>query len=274
MAVKAVTRSLVALVVLLVLTACGGSPAGSGEVRDFADVLQGTIDVRVASDTRSAEVRLATDPATVCAIAFGESPDLGRIANDRGMGGSAIAEHTVVLRDLLPNTTYHYRLTATDAQGRVYQTPELRSFTTGAAPAETVDGANAARGAKVVDVSSEWGPGFEARNALDGDLATEWSSAGDGDGAFLAIDLGSPRQITGVAFRTRQMSDGSAITRTFSVVIDGDTRLGPFPAGDRRQARVATVSVNGRRVRFEVADSTGGNTGAVEVEVRTAPAPA
>jgi hypothetical protein len=257
------------VLVVLGLSACGGSSTAPEHVRDFSEVLQGKVELRVASDARSAEVRLATDPPTVCAVAFGEDADLGRIANDPGMGGSAIARHAVVLRGLAPNTTYRYRLTATDARGRVYQTRVL-SFATGAAKITPNATRNAARGAKVIAVSSEWGPGFEAKNALDGDLATEWSSNGDGNAAFLAIDLGAPRSIVGVAFRTREMADGSAITRSFTVTIDGNTKRGPFPTGDRSNARIAAVSATGRRLRFDVVDSTGGNTGADEIEVYTA----
>jgi hypothetical protein len=168
----------------------GWSSTASEQVRDFSEVLQGKIDLRVAADARSAEVRRTTDPPTVRAVAFGEDAELGRIAND---------------------------------------------------------------------------PGFEAKNAFDGDLATEWSSNGDGNAAFLSIDLGAPRSITGVAFRTREMADGSAITRSFTVTVDGKTTLGPFPAGDRRIARAATVSATGRRLRFDLVNSTGGNTGADEI---------
>ena len=63
------------------------------------------------------------------------------------------------------------------------------------------------------------------------------------------------------------MGDGSAITRSFSVVVDGGTRYGPFGAGNRRSARIAPVSFTGRILRFEVDTSTGGNTGAAEIEV-------
>ncbi len=73
--------------------------------------------------------------------------------------------------------------------------------------------------------------------------------------------------MSGIAFRTREMADGSAITHTFTVVVDDGKRLGPFTAGDRTRANVASVSVAGRVLRFEVEDSTGGNTGAVEIEV-------
>ena len=63
------------------------------------------------------------------------------------------------------------------------------------------------------------------------------------------------------------MSDGSAITRTFAVVVDGRRRYGPFPAGNRLDPHIVPVSFTGRFLRFEVVRSTGGNTGAAEIEV-------
>lgn len=185
------------------------------------------------------------------------------------MGGSAIREHAVVLRDLKPDTTYRYRLTATDAGGSIYQSTVLELTTEPPRPAAPA-GDNVAVGASVVDVSSEFDMAFGAANALDGDLATEWSSAGNGNDAFVTIDFGRRVEITGVAFRTREMADGSAITRSFTVSVDGGEPLGPFSAGDRQAANAATVSVTGRILRFEVAESTGGNTGAAEIEVYAA----
>ena len=254
--------------ICLGLAACGGGSGSAGSVRDFSEVQTGTTRIELGDDGASAIVRLTTDPPTVCAVAFGKDETLGRIANDPGMGGTAISRHAVVLNGLEPNTTYRFRLTATDARGRVFQTRKLLSFTTRAKPASTGSG-NAARGSTIVAASSEWSSGFAAANAVDGDLSTEWSSAGDGNRAFVTIDLGKTVAVTGVAFRTREMSDGSAITRSFAVVVDGGRRYGPFAAGDRVDARAATVSFSGRRLRFEVVDSTGGNTGAAEVEVLT-----
>jgi hypothetical protein len=63
------------------------------------------------------------------------------------------------------------------------------------------------------------------------------------------------------------MSDGSAITRTFALVVDGRGRYGPYPAGNRVEPHVVPVSFTGRILRFEVVQSTGGNTGAAEIEV-------
>lgn len=256
-----------AVVLGLGLAACGaaGKPSGVAGIRPFSAVEVGKTHLQVATSGRSAVVQLETNPPTVCAIAYGKTASLGSIADDPNMGGTAISHHVVVLSELVPGTTYHYRLTATDAEGRIYQTPSLATFRTPRA------GATAQRdiavGAKVVAVSSQYSDAYKASNAVDGNLSTEWSSAGDGNHAFITIDLGRPRKVTGVAFITREMSDGSSITRTFAVVVDGRTKYGPFAAGDRVNPRIAHVAFTGTRLRFEVVRSTGGNTGAAEIEV-------
>jgi hypothetical protein len=261
-------RSLVPVVALcLGVTACGGASASdnSASIRPFAQVEVGKTHLQVAADGTSAIVQLETNPATVCAIAYGTTASLGSIADDPDMGGTAITRHTVVLAGLTPGATYRFRLTATDAAGLVFQTRELGTFTT---PRNVgALGPDIAIGAKVVAVSSQWSSAYKAANAVDGNLSTEWSSAGDGNRAFITIDLGRERAIAGIAFITREMSDGSAITRTFAVIVDGRRRYGPFPAGNVVDARIARVSFRGRRLRFDVVTSTGGNTGAAEIEV-------
>lgn len=261
-------RPLVAVAALCFgVTACGGTGGtnSTASVRPFGLVEVGKTHLQVAADGRSAIVQLETNPPTVCAIAYGRTTSLGSIADDPDMGGTAITRHTVVLAGLTPGATYRFRLTATDAQGLVFQTRELGTFTT-PRNAGTL-GPDIAIGSKVVAVSSQWSSAFKAANAVDGNLSTEWASAGDGNRAFITIDLGRERQIAGISFITREMSDGSAITRTFAVVVDGRRRYGPFPAGNLVDPRIARVSFTGRRLRFDVVTSTGGNTGASEIEV-------
>ena len=269
LAYRLLAYRLLAIVVAtgLGLAACGGTAAANGTagIRAFSLIEVGKTSLQIAANGRSAVVRVETSQPTVCAIAFGRTPSLGSIADDPNMGGTAITRHIVVLGGLAPGTTYRFRLTAIDARGQVFQTPELATFTTPRQrPALEQD---VAIGAKIVAVSSQWSNAYGAANAVDGNLSTEWASNGDGSRAFIAIDLGQARKITGVAFISRAMSDGSAITRTFAVVVDGRRRYGPFPAGNRLDPHVASVSFTGRRLRFDVVQSTGGNTGAAEIEV-------
>jgi hypothetical protein len=262
------TRALLAVAAsCLGLVACGGNRANTASIRPFSAIEVGKPRFEVAANGRSAIVQVETNPPTVCAIAYGKTASLGSIANDPDMDGTAISDHVVVLSGLAPGTTYRFRLTATDAQGLVFQTQQLGTFTTPRQAA--IHERDVAMGAKVLAVSSQWSYAYRAANAVDGSLSTEWASDGDGNRAWVSIDLGRKYKITGVAFITRQMADGSAITDTFAVVVDGRSRYGPFPAGNLLDPRVAPVSFTGRRLRFEVVTSTGGNTGAAEIEVFT-----
>ena len=105
-------------------------------------------------------MQVETNPPTVCAIAYGRTAALGSIADDPNMGGTAISWHTVLLGDLTPGTTYRFLLTATDAQGRVFQTRELTTFTTPRQSAAL--GQDLAIGAKIVAVSSQWSNAYRA----------------------------------------------------------------------------------------------------------------
>jgi hypothetical protein len=270
LAYRLLANRLLTIVVAMALglAACGGTAAamGTAGIRAFSLIEVGKTSLQIAADGRSATVQVETSQPTVCAITFGRTPSLGSIADDPNMGGTAITRHIVVLSGLAPGTTYRFRLTAIDARGQVFQTPELATFTTPRQRAAASE-QDLAIGAKVVAVSSQWSNAYGAANAVDGNLSTEWASNGDGSRAFITIDLGQSRKITGIAFISRAMSDGSAITRTFAVVVDGRRRYGPFPAGNRLDPHVASVSFTGRRLRFDVVRSTGGNTGAAEIEV-------
>lgn len=88
---------------------------------------------------------------------------------------------------------------------------------------------NAAACAAIVDVSSEFYEAFGAADAVAGDLATEWSSGGDGDEAYLVIDLGREVDVVAVGFHTRSMSDGTATTETSPSPSTTPTPTGPSP---------------------------------------------
>lgn len=62
---------------------------------------------------------------------------------------------------------------------------------------------------------------------MDGDVGTEWSTAGDGDDAFITIDHGTETTIAAVGFRTRSMGDGSSTTDLHSRSCRDDVRAIP-----------------------------------------------
>lgn len=256
-------RSLILIAVIAaVVTACGGG-AGSDGPFDFSEIAIGEPVMAPAPSGTSATLTVATRVVAVCAVAYGETEALGHLATDQDMGGVGHAEHAAVLTGLAPDTEYFYRLNGVGPDGRVYQS-ELMTFRTPPGDASSGGAGNVAIGATVVDVSSEFSAAFAAANAVDGDLATAWSSRGDGDDAFITVDLGRTVRVIAVGFETRSMIDGSAVTDTYTVTADNAT-YGPFDAG------VAAVEFTARVVRFDVEVSTGGNTGAHEVQVFAGP---
>ena len=262
-----VAAGLVGVIVLVAAACSDGTSDESDVVLPFEDIAVGEVEIVTDPSGTAATLRVDTSIDAVCAVAFGPTEALGGLATDTDMQGGGHAQHSPLMRGLEPETTYLYRLQGVGEDGNLYRS-DLMSFTTPAAGEAADPGPNAAVGASVVDVSSEFSAAFAASNAVDGDGATEWSSAGDGDDAYVVIDLGTEIEIVGVGFRTRTMSDGSSTAETFSVTVDGET-FGPFPAG----VGLATAEVRtaGQTVRFDVETSTGGNTGAVEVEVYAAP---
>ncbi len=255
-------RSVVVILFLFLVVsaaACSTAP-NSSDILPFSAIAQSDPIIELDPSGTAATLRVTTNQAAVCAVAYGTDGPFGAIATDQDMGaGGGHDDHSALMTGLVPETEYQYRLQGVAADGQLYRS-EILTFTTPAAT-DAGFGNNVAIGASVVGVSSEFSTSFAAANAIDGNIGTEWSSSGDGDDAFITIDLGQPMDISAVSFRTRSMNDGSAITSTFTVEVDGET-VGPFPAGDSP----AEVSFRGQILTYRVATSSGGNTGATEIE--------
>jgi hypothetical protein len=228
------------------------------DVVDFAEIQASDVAIDLDPTGTAATITVGTTIDAACAVVYGEDETLGRLALDADMGGAAHSDHHVNLGGLQPATAYVFRLQGSGIDGRLYRSRPY-SFTTPQPSASAPS--DLAIGARIVEVSSEFSEAFAATNAVDGDPSTEWSSRGDGDDAFISLDLGHPADIAAVAFRTRQMSDGTAITSTFTVTADGAT-YGPFAASE-----LVPLEVTAQVLRFDVESSTGGNTGATEIEV-------
>ena len=135
----------------------------------------------------------------------------------------------------------------------------------------------AEKGATVVAVSSNFGglnidSAYGAGKALDGDPSTEWSSDGDGDGAWIEIALATKTNITSIGFWTRTMGTSAQIS-SFQVVTDQGMTIGPFTVDSADTVSFFETDFEATRLRFEVIASSGGNTGAVAIEVYGTPVP-
>jgi hypothetical protein len=250
-------------------------------VRPLADIIaSGPTFTDITSD--SVTVLLDTSIPVVCAAVYGLTTDYGGIATDSDMAGGAHSNHHPTLRGLKPDTTYQLRMQGVAADGTLYVSRNYVFHTLAASPAALAPAkpagrnvALAAAGAKVVAVSSNFGGGnndsaYGAAKAIDGSPITEWSSNGDGDKAWIEIDLGKPTALAAVGFFTRTMGTSAQIT-SFQVKTEAGKVLGPFTIPDARTTYYFPVSGTARTLRFEVLKSSGGNTGAAEIEVYAQP---
>jgi hypothetical protein len=230
--------------------------ASAAEVRPFEEIAASEITVTPDPSGRSAVLQVDTDIDVACSVVYGTDETFGLIAVDNDMDGGAHADHHPVMGGLDPQTDYLFRLQGTAPDGSIYVS-EVMSFDT---PAALVGGPpNLALDGDVTAASSEFSAAFGASNAFDGDGTTEWSSRGDGDDAWVEIDLGTSQRIDQVIFRTRSMNDGTSITETYAVTADG-AELGQYSVD-----KPVDPGIEAQVLRFDVVTSTGGNTGAVEI---------
>ncbi len=262
------TFALLAAPVVL-LSACTASDGPTAaRVHPIEEILDSEIILTPDPSGTFATLNVETSTPVVCSVVYGTSDAFGLIATDDDMLGGAHVTHGPRLRGLTPNTTYSYRLQGSDAAGTLYQSDTL-TFTTPEPIDSEVQGENVAPSATIVDVSSVFSDAFAAAHAIDGDLTTEWSSAGDGDAASLTIDLGQVTPVVGILFRSREMTDGTAIIQKYTVTVDDGATFGPLAAGT--VGEISEVSFDGRILRFDATTTTGGNTGAIEIEIYRAP---
>jgi len=264
---RAVCRASGAFTIAVLLSLGAMAHAGAAEVRDFAEITATDVVITPDPSGRAATLAVETTVDAACSVVYGTDDSFGQIAVDSDMDGGAHADHSPVLGGLEPGTTYLYRLQGTAVDGTIYVS-EVMTFDTPTAP----DGpANLALGATITGVSSEFSDAFAAGNAFDGDPSTEWSTSGDGDDAWVEIDLGAPSAIGDILFQTRSMSDGSAITDSYTVTADG-VEYGPF-AADEPFSGLQDAGASAQVLRFDIEASTGGNTGAIEIIVQEPAAP-
>lgn len=281
--------TLLAVLALAAVPACSDSTtlttADAAAPRDALDAATGPIEfinVRVEDlGAYRAVVRFDTSVPTTCEAAFGISESsLDRTATDPNMEpGTFPTTHEVPLEDLMPETTYYVVARAETEGGEAADSAVLVfTTTTGAAVDSLLNVAELSAGTTVTAVSSNYGggandSGYGANRALDGQMSTEWSSNGDGDGAFIEIDLGAARSLSVIGFRSRMMSDGTSIIEEFRLIVDGSTTLGPFlaPDPDIRYLFELDAPVSAQTVRLEAVMTSGGNTGIKELQLFSAP---
>lgn len=208
-----------------------------------------------------------------CSVVYGKTTNYGQNATNQDKSGGAHTDHHPLLLGLEPDTEYHYRVQGTASDGTLYVGESGTFRTLPAEEAAEVNLASLEAGARVVAVSSNFGGAtndgtWGADSAIDGNRGAVWSSNGDGNNAFIEIELAEQAQMHAVKVWTRSMSDGTAQILAFTLTTDTGDVLGPFEMADAAELyRFQLKDVVARSLRLDVVDSSGGNTGLVEFAV-------
>jgi hypothetical protein len=220
----------------------------------------------------TANLPVHTTIPVACSIVYGTNPEFGSIATDMDMAGGAHSEHNPLLTGLASNTQYYYRVQGVDAAGNIYVSDVMTFTTDFEAQSSSSDNlALASKGTQITGYSSifgndtadsQWG----INNAIDGNPNTQWSSNSDGDDAWIELELAAETQINRIGFWTRTMGSSAQI-ESFQIVTDRGESFGPFSLSDDSEVFYFDVDFVAQRLRFEVLTSSGGNTGAIEIEV-------
>ncbi len=260
-----------ATLILFLMAACSNQTAGL-TLEDIPGGISGPTVVSTSSD--SATISFDSGVPTVCNAAYGTTTSYGQVATIPMLEGATL-DHVLTFIDLEPDTTYHYRITATDVNGNVYQSED---FTFKTEPESSTDlGFNWMSTADVISVSSNFGGAADdetwgAESAIDGKSGSAWSSNGDGDAAFIEFELEQTVQLLTLLVHTRRMPDDTAQIFSFTVTDDAGETYGPYELPDASKPYSFSLDTTTRRLRFDVDTSSGGNTGLIEIEAYGEPA--
>jgi hypothetical protein len=248
----------------------------TSEIQSLEDVTAGEPPQIVDITDADAVLIFESSIPLACSVVYGTTPDYGQIAVDQDMNGGAHTDHHPLLLGLEPDSEYHYRVQGTAADGTLYVGKDGTFRTLPAQETTEVNVASLQAGARVIAASSNFGGAandgtWGANSAIDGNRGTAWSSNGDGNDAFIEIELAEPAQVYAVEVWTRSMSDGTAQVLAFTLTTDRGDVLGPFELADAAEPYRFDIDVVTHSLRLDVVDSSGGNTGLVEFAVYGTP---
>ena len=241
-------------------------------IRPIDDIIDAELLVTNFANDGSATLPIETKIPVACTLVYGLTPEFGSLPLDQDMAGGTHSSHNPLLSNLQPENTYYFRVQGVDDNGVIYLSGVM-TFTTPPLDDSPVENlASPEMGAEIIgyssafgnaDVNESWGAG----SAFDGSPNTAWSSAGDGSDAWVEVALAKPAHVERIEFQTRSMSDGTAIALKFIVATDSGEVFGPFTLPDASKPYSFDVSIDAKSLRFDLIDTTGGNTGATEIAV-------
>ncbi len=264
------------LIFVALLAACsnsGGTALTEGiTFRSVDEIIDQPLEVTNFASDGSATLPIHTTVPVACTVVYGTTPEFGSLTLDQDMAGGTHSDHNPLLSGLEPETTYYFRVQGVDDDGNIYLS-EVMTFTAPRADDSPIENlASPLQGAEITGYSSAFGGAapderWGAKSAFDDNPNTEWSSAGDGDDAWIEIKLAQPARIDAVSFQSRAMPDGTAITLAFTVTTENGEIIGSFDVPDTSQPFEFDLAFEAQALRFELVDTTGGNTGVVDIAV-------
>ncbi len=264
------------LFAFILLAACSNSNSADlteGIIfRSIDEIIEEPLEVTNFANDGSASLPIHTTIPVACTIVYGTTPDFGSLTLDQDMAGGSHSDHNPFLVGLKEETTFYFRVQGVDDNGIIYLS-EVMTFTTPSKDNSDIDNlASPLMGAEIIGYSSAFGNAdpddrWGAVSAFDDNPNTEWSSAGDGNDAWIEVKLAQSARIDAISFHSRAMSDGSAITLAFTVTTDTGESYGPFDVPDTHQPFEFEMVFEALTLRFDLFDTTGGNTGVVDIAV-------
>lgn len=270
------TLPLLAILAVITLVPATLYAQDSGEdaptIRPLDEIIDAPLEVTNFAPDGTATLPITTSVPVACSMVYGTTTDFGMITLDQDMAGGAHSDHSPIVSGLEPETTYYFRVQGVDAAGVIYVSDVLTFTTPAFDEAENNNLASPANGATITGYSSAFGGAeidetWGAGNAFDNSTNTAWSSDGDGDDAWIAVELAQRAQIDEIAFWTRSMTNNTAQIFSFTITTGDGTVHGPYELPDAQQNYTFDVDFEAQTLRFDVVDSNGGNTGAVEIGV-------
>lgn len=235
-------------------------------------ILDAPLEVANFANDGTASLPITTSVPVACTIVYGTTPEFGQLSLDQDMDGGTHSDHNPLLSDLEPETTYYFRVQGVDNLGNIYLSDTMTFTTPPQVEVENNNLLSPENGAEILGYSSAFGGAdvedtWGIASAFDGSQNSAWSSAGDGDDAYVEVQLAERALIQEVEFWTRSMSNDTAQIFEFTVTTEDGTVYGPYELPDANQAYIFEVEFEAETLRFDVVDSNGGNTGAVEIAV-------
>lgn len=220
----------------------------------------------------TASLPIQTSRPVACTIVYGTTPEFGSLSLDQDMAGGTHSDHNPLLSNLEPETEYYFRVQGVDEEGTIYLSDTMTFTTPAQDSSQSENLASADRGAEIIGYSSAFGGAdladrWGAGSAFDDNPNTEWSSAGDGNEAWIEVKLAGPALVSSVEFQSRAMPDGSAITEAFTITADQGQLFGPFSLPDPDNGYHFDLNTEAESLRFELVETSGGNTGVVDIIV-------